>query len=175
MSQTEQEESHPGGPREKTLKIEKEKDIPTTSAFLSFRMSSNPSLAANQLEYFGHVTVTCLDLGSLGVSAHLRGLPRGLNELTEVWNPQGGLSVADHGYSSSFRPGFSEPRTEAFHPSPARFWAGPRVTIRGSGARKGCRGGSVSNVSVCKRPPNSDPRWDPGTKSPVITLPPTEI
>ena len=35
MSQTEQEESHPGGPKEKTLKIEKEKQsIPTTSAFL---------------------------------------------------------------------------------------------------------------------------------------------
>ena len=48
-------------------------------------MSSNPSLAANQLEYFGHITVTCLDLGSLGVSAHLRGLPRGLNEVTDVW------------------------------------------------------------------------------------------
>lgn len=52
-------------------------------------MSSNPSLAANQPEYFGHVTVTCLDLGSLRVSAHLRGLPRGLNEVTDVWSPQG--------------------------------------------------------------------------------------
>ena len=57
-------------------------------------MSSNPSLAANQLEYFGHVTVTRLDLGSLGVPAPLGRLPRGLNEVTDVWSPQGRLSVA---------------------------------------------------------------------------------